>query len=61
MINEQGFVQSLPDVASRTTVDGRIAITTYIYIREVTFLDFERTLLDRQQVYPALMECHTGL
>ena len=61
IIHCQRLIQPLPDVTLATAMDGRIALTSYIYINKVAFLHLQRLQLHRQLPHPALTQRHARL
>ena len=61
LVRQPGLIESLPDVAGRTAVDSRIAVTPYIYISQLALLDLQRLLLDGQLVDAPLTKSDAGV
>ena len=59
-VSEPGFIEPLPDIACGTTMDGSFTVTPYIYICQMTLLDFQSLLLDRQFSNFVLAEGNAG-
>ena len=47
-VNRQGFVETLPDVAGSTTMDGGLALIPYIYKNKVALTNLQGLQLDGQ-------------
>ena len=60
-IDKPGFVETLPDVAWTTAMDGSLAVAPNIYINKVALTDFEGLLLDGEVRDAAGAEGRAGL
>jgi hypothetical protein len=59
-IDEPRFPKTLPDVARASTMDGRLAVTAYIYINKVALADLESLEFDGKFLYAVHTKSLTG-